>query len=503
MNDSANSLPVVDRWSYLWLALGAAFSLFSFGQWVTPLAPWLSCLFFIRFMHTQAPLRGFVILSLVAMVTPAVHLVLLELVPRSMFPTQMLYGMVIAPGLITGLIYLADRLMAPRLGGLAATLVFPVTATACEFLIIANNPLGTFGALAYSQYGNLPLMQLVSVTGLAGLSFLINWFGASVNWMWDRSFAWPAVRCGVALYGTVLALVLMYGGARLALHQAPAGTMQIASFTEVDLRGEGAALWSLLRNDRAAFREQAGGFHDRYFDETRRQADAGAQLILWPEVAGFCASEDEDALIERGRQVAREKKIYIAMPIVVDHLRDPLENKLVVVDPEGDVVLEHTKYGGNQFEGSVLGDGVLRTFQTPSATVSGVICWDMDFPSVVSQAGRNGTDILLAPAADHRSVAAGHAVMSVFRAIENGVSVVRQADNGVSIATDPYGRTLATMDHFTATDRLMVAQVPVAGVTTVYSVLGDGFGWATVVGFVLLLGWVVVASRRARRTDTA
>ena len=51
--------------------------------------------------------------------------------------------------------------------------------------------------------------------------------------------------------------------------------------------------------------------------------------------------------------------------------------------------------------------------------------------------------------------------------------------------------------------RLMVAQVPVAGVTTVHSVLGDAFGWATVVGFVMLLGWVIVASRRAKRTEMA
>ncbi len=167
----------------------------------------------------------------------------------------------------------------------------------------------------------------------------------------------------------------------------------------------------------------------------------------------------------------------------------------------GTVPTSDYKYGGNQFEGSVLGDGVLRTFETPSATASGVICWDMDFPGTVSQAGRNGTDILLAPTADWKAVASTHASMAVFRAIENGVSLVRQADNGRSCVTDPYGRTLASMDHFTATERLMIAQVPVAGVTTVYSVIGNLFGWATVIGFLFLLCWVVVQSRRAKRTN--
>ena len=66
------------------------------------------------------------------------------------------------------------------------------------------------------------------------------------------------------------------------------------------------------------------------------------------------------------------------------------------------------------------------------------------------------------------------------------------------MVTDPYGRALATMDHFTATERLMMAQVPVAGVRTVYSVIGDLFGWATVIGFPLLVCLAVVESRRRK-----
>ena len=38
--------------------------------------------------------------------------------------------------------------------------------------------------------------------------------------------------------------------------------------------------------------------------------------------------------------------------------------------------------------------------------------------------------------------------MAIFRAIENGMSVIRQADEGLSIATDPYGRILAQTDFF-------------------------------------------------------
>jgi apolipoprotein N-acyltransferase len=497
--DGTNTFPVADRLSYLWLVLGGILGLFTFGQWTIPLAPWLATPFFIRFMHFQKPLRGYLILSLVRMGLAAVFLG--QLVPSSMFPIHVRLVVIILGSLSGILPFLADRLIAPRLKGVTAALVFPVTATAWEFITHSINPIGTFSAVAYSQYGNLPLMQLVSVTGLAGLTFLITWFGSTVNWIWERSFFWPAIRRCVALYAAVMGIVLLYGGARLAFHDSTAGTMQITSFS-LDLQGEGVRQMSLLKNDRATYRQKTSGFHDRYFDETRRQADAGAQLILWPEAAGICAIEDEAALIERGRKLAREKSIYLGMSLFIQDLESdhPPENKLIVVDPAGEVVMEHFKYGGNQFEGSVLGNGVLQTFQTPSAKVGGVICWDMDFPRIMSQTGRNGTDILLAPANDWKAVSTTHAHMAVFRAIENGVSLVRQSKNGLSITTDPYGRTLARMDYFTASERVMIAQVPTTGVTTVYSVIGDLFAWMTVIGFLLLVCWVIVESRWSKRT---
>jgi apolipoprotein N-acyltransferase len=159
-------------------------------------------------------------------------------------------------------------------------------------------------------------------------------------------------------------------------------------------------------------------------------------------------------------------------------------------------VLEHYKYGFNLSEGSLPGDGVLRTVKTPFGTLSGVICWDTDFPATVRQAGRNGTDILMSLANDWREIDPLHGRMAVYRAIENGVSLVRQGNEGLSLATDPYGRVVASMDHFVASERVMVAQVPTHGVVTVYSVIGDLFGWLAVAGFVAVVAWVIVAGVR-------
>jgi apolipoprotein N-acyltransferase len=69
---------------------------------------------------------------------------------------------------------------------------------------------------------------------------------------------------------------------------------------------------------------------------------------------------------------------------------------------------------------------------------------------------------------------------------------------GVSLATDPYGRTLASVDYFKADDRVMVAQVPIHRTNTVFATIGDWFGWLMVIGFVGMAGWAIFRSLKNR-----
>jgi apolipoprotein N-acyltransferase len=59
------------------------------------------------------------------------------------------------------------------------------------------------------------------------------------------------------------------------------------------------------------------------------------------------------------------------------------------------------------------------------------------------------------------------------------------------------------MDHFSANERVMVAQVPTRGVFTIYPIIGDLFGWLAVVGFVVIAAWAVIRGRRAARTESS
>src|SRR5450755_2107369 len=219
---TATSTRTSDRLSYLWLAIAAALLAFYAGRWAIPLAAWLAPLFLLRFVRTQRPLTG---LLLAWLVRAAIALIVL---PGNILLSGIAYYIIVV--LVTGLTmlsYLADRLMAPRLRGFVATLIFPLAFTTFEYLS-AFSSFGIINSIANTQYGNLPLVQIVSVTGIWGISFLLSWFAAVGNWAWERGFAWPQVRLGGGLYAGILALVLLGGGARLALFSPDASLVRVA-----------------------------------------------------------------------------------------------------------------------------------------------------------------------------------------------------------------------------------------------------------------------------------
>ncbi len=492
------------RWSYLWLAIGAILLVFSNGRWIIPLATWLAPVFLMRFVRTQKPVRGLILGALT-------HIAATTMYWQGMVPVPVvaLYFLITGGyGLIFFLPYVADRLLTPRLKGLAATLVFPLAWVTVEYANSLANPYGTWASLAYTQYGNLPLVQLVSVTGLWGLSFLITWFASVVNWAWEQGFDWPRVRLGVGLYVGILGAVLLFGSARVALFPPEADTVRVASLTPSrDLLAErqkifdrfvsgepmtdaqwesGRALWNTILDD--------------LVERSQLEARAGAKIVVWPEGAASMWEEDEMANIERGRELARQEGVYLQMAlgsIPPDFPNSLIGNKLIMIDPSGKILWEYFKAKPVPGEPVVPGDGIIPTADTPYGRVAAVICFDMDFHALIRQAGQARVDLLLAPSADWKDIDRLHTQMATFRAVENGFSLARHTSNGLAIAVDYQGQVLATSDFFTTDPQVMVAHLPMKGVRTIYSVVGDLFAWLCVAGFLALVGWVVVQRKVA------
>src|SRR5215472_328388 len=180
---SVNHRP--DRLAYLWLALGIVLLPFSNGRWAISLIAWLAPVFLLRFVRIQPVYRGLTLALLANLMGFA--LIIFVVAPFGIATDLIL---TVSLGAINTVPYVVDRLLVARLGGLLGTLVFPMAVTAAWYVIDVSSPDGTLLNPAFTQYGNLPLMQLASVTGVWGIIFLMSWLASIVSWAWERSFDW-------------------------------------------------------------------------------------------------------------------------------------------------------------------------------------------------------------------------------------------------------------------------------------------------------------------------
>ena len=487
--------------TWLWLAVATALLLISYGANNIPLAAWLAPVFLLRFVRRQRAWVGLPVAYGVLIATMTFYFRGMVPIPGVAFYIFLvLWGIpMVAP-------YFVDRLVAHRLTSLPATLVFPTAWVVKEYLL-THGPYGSWGAVAYSQYGNLPLLQMVSVTGMWGITFLIGWFAAVCTWLWEDGLDNQRARAGAWLCGGTIVAAMLLGGARMALFPPSSQTVRVASLSrmKVQLEPSDAAWQHLLANQATAseleeVRAGTVAISDNLLARAEREALSGAKIVFWGEGNAVVLKEDEGTLIVRGRELAAKYQIYLGMALATWHRgqNPPLENKLVLIKPDGQVAWEYNKarpVPGPEAEMQVPGDGKLREIDTPYGRLSSIICFDGDFPQLLAQAGALGTDIVLDPSNDWRAIDPWHTQMASFRAIEQGVNLVRHTSQGLSATFDYQGRRLAAMDHYQTTDYVMISEVPTKGVRTIYSRLGDWFAWVCVAGLLLLIGRAVSARR--------
>jgi apolipoprotein N-acyltransferase len=477
----------------IWVILAFVLLLFSNGRWLLPIASWLAPVFLLRFTRTQRPRVGLLVAFLAISVANAI--IWVRIVPLQ---GPMYFAITIVLGLSQFIALAIDRLIAPRLRGISATLVFPLAAVSLEFLYSAVSPYGTWGAMAYTQSHDLPLIQSVSVTGLAGIAFLIAWFASTVNAAWETGFDWTRSRRELLPFAVVFVLAHLAGAARLAI--PPGDTVRVASFTvtphpPLDLGDllfhprTGAALDSARRS--------IGALDDSLLAAADREAAAGAKVVFWSECNGVVLESDEKAFIARGEALARERGIYLGMALApFTPGAGYYENLLVIACPEGRTIARYHKARPVPGDPERGADLHLPVVETAFGRIAGAICFDGDFPALMRDAGRGRAGMLIIPSSDWRAIDPIHTHMAMFRGIENGCSVVRQTNKGLSAATDAYGRVLASADFFHARPYVMVSQVPTRRVRTVYRKVGDLFSWLCVAGLLILAAHAPLARRR-------
>lgn len=258
----------------------ALLSLFLGGKWNIPAAAWLAPIFAIRFFRDSDKAgRSFLLLWLASAITSVI-----SWNGATFFPplAEVAFFLLMTP--ISLIPYVVDRMYYRRFPGAAwVILVYPVAATAIDFFSSSGSPFGTFGAVAYTQRGVLPIMQVASVAGLWGITFVISGFASLVNDIWEHGF--KLNRLAMASAG-VLVLILGLGAARILLAPQASQTAQIAGFSLAD--GQLAEVMDHLNNgDEAGFRQAVDALHAEELSQIRTLAQQGAHIITLQEAAGM------------------------------------------------------------------------------------------------------------------------------------------------------------------------------------------------------------------------
>lgn len=357
----------------------------------------------------------------------------------------------------------------------SALFALPAAWVSLEFIRNLTTPHGTAGSLAYSQLQFLPFLQLASITGPWGMSFLLLFFQSAIAigihlWSKERSSALRVAGAGVG----VIVAVLIFGAIRLMLPQGK--TVRVGLIASdapgyMAVSDEGAPTERLFRE---------------YSTEVERLASQGAQAIVLPEKLGVIVDPGTKKSDEIFQPVADKTGATVVVGAV--HVAAPFTyNEARVYAPQTQVASYDKHHMLPPFESNLKPGTTLTVLPRSKETWGVTICKDMDFTRLSRRYGLEGVGMLLVPAWDFRIDRSWHGHIAVMRGVEDGFSIARAAKTGYLTVSDSRGRILAEARSDSARFATLLADVPVEHHRTLYLLLGDWFAWVSValLGFTL------------------
>lgn len=366
--------------------------------------------------------------------------------------------------------------------------------------------------LGASQYRMLPIIQLAAYTGVYGVSFAIVWFSTSMfavavlllrdpdrTGVWRRPLIFPSLIMVAVTFGGFLAILTEPPAER----RLPVALIQPAIPQRV-----------IFDPDAATNRFEA------LLHLTESALATRPALVVWPEASlpDGLGREDFDRLSDAVRAAGAwlifgsdEDEAPSA-----DAENGRSFNSAFLMNPEGRVVDSYRKRRLVMFGEYIplvrwfpflrglapIGDG-FQPGERPGAfrmenlglTASPLICFEDNFPQQVREHAPPGTDVLVNLTNDawfDRSAAQWqHLANAVFRAVENGLPLVRATNNGISCWVDARGRVHSVRlaegrDVYEAGFDVLSLALGKPG-RTFYNRVGDLFGWVCVVGAAAVL----------------
>ncbi|MBN2652390.1 MAG: hypothetical protein JXR63_08405 [Spirochaetales bacterium] len=336
----------------------------------------------------------------------------------------------------------------------------------CEYAIAAF-PQGTTMFFSYSQFPFKEFIQVSSIIGSSGLTYLMVLLSCLAAFTFARVYEKKDYLKPLVVTAGIFALLLVYGSFRYHLAGRSGETIKVAGVTvahEYDF-------WDIIdRGTGQEFLVETQELRDRLFqnliDSSSQASAAGAEVIFWSEgAAAISVDEYEDSLARLGEFAAQNNLFFVASLLVLHPDSNYGSNEFVVFDADGELLFRYEKAYSWY---ATKSDKKIHFFNTKKAKIGSIICFDLDFPRYVRDVATAGADLLLVPGYDTRDSSPYHTYQGLFRGVEFGFSIFRHANESLSAVSDAFGRVYATQDFFSVENPVLIADVPIFRKLTVY-----------------------------------
>lgn len=362
--------------------------------------------------------------------------------------------------------------------------------------------------LGYPAAANIALVQLTTITGIYGLTFVVAAFNALLAWC-DAATTQPPRRRLAALIGaTALVLLVMGAGPRfvpnaVANHTARAVQLNFPEADEYPVDWFAANTSNMEQIERLSL----------------APSDHHPDLLVWPEAPAPFSYQDV-----RFARLATDLAIQFRHPFIVGviewkpqtvsmggsrHVILEPYNSALMFDAQGRRVFSYDKIHLVPFGEYEPFPLIHRVVANVSSEVGGFrkgtdyavgrfangdtfsvfICYEAIYPGEIRRFADNGAQLLVNISNDgwfgHSDAAEQHLRMARVRAVENRRWIVRATNSGITASIDPYGRIYRPLPR----DVRAAADLPYDFRTnkTIYTRFGDWFAWLCVLVSVILV----------------
>lgn len=416
-------------------------------------------------------------------------------------------GLVAIAGGIQCSLFSLGIAIASKKSPLLACLIAPPLWVAVEFLrgnmAIISFPWDLAG---YAASGNIAMVQLTTITGIWGLSFVVSGYSA-------------LVACAIITRGQRVWKAVIVTTAVLVL-------IALGGYHFVPRTEKAQYVAHLVQTNFAQSYDYPPDWmptHTRDLDQLEQiSVDAAKRepgLIVWPEVPAPFTFHDP-LFVARAARIARDGDTNFLVGIVdwkVVSGKWIATNSAVLLDPSGKRIFTYDKihlvpFGEYvplrrwlTFAGKLTADigdftpgDTYRVGELPGGSFGAFICYEGTFPNLVRQFTKEGAGLLINMSNDgwfgRSSAAAQHLMSERVRAVENRRWLLRDTNNGFTVDVDPYGRIVAAMP----TDIRGQLDAPYAfrSDMTFYARYGDWFAWLCVILSFLIVAWALIPRER-------